>query len=120
MINPLITAQIGCGYWGPNLLRNLIALPCAKVKYVAEASPQRRDYVNEKFPGAGVTPRWEDVLEDKEVQAVLIATPAFTHADLTRKFLEAGKHVFVEKPLSMTSAEADELLALAKAKGLTL
>ena len=120
MSTPLITAQIGCGYWGPNLLRNLVALPGAKVKYVAEASPQRRDYVTEKFPGVGVTPRWEDVLEDKEVQAVLLATPAFTHADLTRKFLEAGKHVFVEKPLSMTSAEADELLALAKANRLTL
>ena len=120
MNSALQVAQIGCGYWGTNLLRNLVALPGAKVKYVAEASQARRDYVTDNFPGAGVTARWEDVLEDSEVQAVLIATPAFTHADLTRKFLEAGKHVFVEKPLSMTSEEADGLLALAKAKGLTL
>ena len=86
MTQPLITAQIGCGYWGPNLLRNLLSLPGAKVKLVAEASQSRRDYVTEKFPGIGVTPRWEAVLEDKEVQAVLIATPAFSHAELTRRF----------------------------------
>jgi len=117
---PLITAQIGCGYWGPNLLRNLAALPDARVKYVAESSPQRREYVTSNFSGINVTGRWEDVLEDPEVQAIVLATPAFTHADLTRRFLEAGKHVFVEKPLAMTAAEADELLALAKEKGLTL
>lgn len=116
----LNTAQIGCGYWGPNLLRNLSSLPGTKVKYVAEASPQRRDYVTDKFPGITVTPRWEEVLEDRDVQAVLIATPANTHAALTKQFLEAGKHVFVEKPLSMTAAESDELLALAAARGLTL
>lgn len=116
----LQTAQIGCGYWGPNLLRNLVSLPGTRVKYVAEASPQRREYVTGKFPGITVTPRWEDVLEDRSVEAVLIATPAFTHAALTKRFLEAGKHVFVEKPLSMTAAESDELLALAGAKSLTL
>lgn len=120
MTQPLITAQIGCGYWGPNLLRNLLSLPGAKVKLVAEASQARRDYVTEKFPGIGVTPRWEAVLEDKEVQAVLIATPAFSHAELTRRFLEAGKHVFVEKPLAMTAAESDELLVLASERHLTL
>src|SRR5690349_16078337 len=109
MLPPLITAQIGCGYWGPNLLRNIASLPGAKVKYVAEASQARRDYVSEKFSGISVTPRWEDVLEDPEVQAVLIATPAFTHASLTKQFLEAGKHVFVEKPMAMTSRESDEL-----------
>jgi predicted dehydrogenase len=120
MTQPIITAQIGCGYWGPNLLRNLSTLPASKVKYVAEASQARRDYVSQNFPGTRVTPRWEDVLEDPEVQAVVIATPAFNHAELTMKFLEAGKHVFVEKPLAMTAAEADALMAAARSKNLTL
>ena len=115
-----IVAQFGCGYWGPNLLRNFSAQPDCHVKWVAEPSPQRRDYVADNFPKTQTTGEWEEVLRDPEVQAIIIATPAMTHYSLAKAALEAGKHVLVEKPLATCKREADELLALAAARRLTL
>ena len=112
-----VIAQIGCGYWGPNLLRNFSAQPNCWVKWVAELSPQRRAYVEENYPKTKTTPNWEDALNDSEVDAVIIATPASTHYELTKTALKLGKHVLVEKPLAMSTQEADELVALAAATG---
>lgn len=112
-----VIAQIGCGYWGPNLLRNFSAQPNCWVKWVAELSPQRRTYVEENYPKTKTTPNWEDALNDSEVDAVIIATPASTHYELTKTALKLGKHVLVEKPLAMSTHEADELVALAVAMG---
>lgn len=106
-------AQLGCGYWGPNLLRAFAAQRDASVTWVVEPSPERRAYVEEQFPRTATTETPERVLEDPEVDAVVIATPAATHFELARRALEAGKHVFVEKPLAMSVAEAEELGARA-------
>ncbi len=113
-------AQIGCGYWGPNLLRNFTALPGAHVKYVVEASEDRRRYVRENYPRTKPTADLAAVLADPAVQAVLVATPARTHFDLALRALQAGKHTFVEKPLAMSVAEVDALAAEATRRGLTL
>lgn len=112
---PLVLAQLGCGYWGPNLLRNYSVLPDCHVKYVADASPERRKFVQTNFPRTTAVESADTVLQDPEVDAVVIATPAGTHFELARCTLQAGKHVFVEKPLATKVSEVDELERLAAA-----
>jgi predicted dehydrogenase len=112
--------QIGCGYWGPNLLRNFSANPKCRVKWLADQSPQRQAYVEENYPQTNTTAEADDILFDPEVDAVLVATPASTHYVLAKAALKAGKHTFVEKPLAMSTVEADELVVLAEAMGKTL
>src|ERR1039458_2519870 len=100
-MNPRITlAQLGCGYWGPNLLRNFSALPNCHVKYVVDASPERRAFVQANYPHTAAVESTEQVLRDSEVIAVVVATPAGSHFSLARDCLLAGKHVFVEKPMA--------------------
>ena len=113
-------AQLGCGYWGPNLLRNFSAQPECHVKWVAEENPKRRQYVEANYPKTKTTSSWQAAVNDPEVEAVIIATPASTHYTLARAVLEAGKHVFVEKPLAMSVRDADDLVALAAARKRTL
>ncbi len=117
---PSVLAQIGCGYWGPNLLRSFTGQKNCHVKWLAELSAERRAYVDENFPKTKTTDDFEKVFQDKEVQGVVIATPASTHYDLVKKALEAGKHVFVEKPLALNLKEADDLVALAQTHRRTL
>lgn len=112
----LTVAQIGCGYWGPNLLRNLWANPSCRVKTVIDASADRRSYVESNFPGIATGDDWTDVLRDPEIDAVVVATPASNHYELTRAALLAGKHALVEKPLAMRASEAQELAQLATAQ----
>ncbi len=112
---PLAIAQIGCGYWGPNLLRNFSSLPDCFVKYVVEFSADRRTFVERNFPRTKAVDSPAVVFADPEVRAVLIATPAGTHFELARQALLAGKHVFVEKPLASKAAEVDELGRIARA-----
>ncbi len=113
-------AQIGCGYWGPNLLRNFSSLPDCAVKYVVDGDEARRSFVAKNHPQVQTVTSCDAVLADAEVHAAVIATPAGSHFALAKKFLEAGKHVFVEKPLATKAAEVDELAALATQKGLTV
>ena len=121
-MNPetLVVAQLGCGYWGPNLLRNFSALPNCHVKYVVDSSPERRAFVQSNFPRTNAIESGDAVIADPEVKAVIIATPAGTHFELARQALRAGKHVFVEKPLATSVAEVDELDACAREKGLVV
>lgn len=116
----LTLAQIGCGYWGPNLLRNFSAQKNARVKYVVEASADRRRYVQANYPSTQAVEQIETVLADADVQGLIIATPARTHFELAMRGLESGRHVFVEKPLAMTVAEVDAMTRVAVRKGLTL
>lgn len=115
-----VLAQLGCGYWGPNLLRNFSALPGCWVKWVAEPSEKRRTYVEQNYPRSQVTASWQETLDDPEVDAVVVSTPASTHFELAQASLRAGKHTFVEKPLAMTTVEADILVSLAAQVGRTL
>ena len=113
-------AQIGCGYWGPNVLRNFSAQPACWVKFVAEINPERQAYVRANFPRSKVVSDLDTILNDKDVDAVVIATPASSHYELAKKVLESGKHAFVEKPLATSTAEADELVKLAESSGRSL
>ena len=88
-------AQIGCGYWGPNLLRAFSSLPDVRVKWLVETSPIRREFVGKQFPVTATTDDIQIMLDDPEVEAVIIASPAASHAELAIRCLEAQKHVFV-------------------------
>src|SRR5882672_6184851 len=111
--NSCVVAQLGCGYWGPNLLRNFSAVPGCRVKYVVDSSPERRAFVESNFPRTKAVDSTEAVLADPEVQALVIATPAGSHYTLAKAGLMAGKHIFVEKPLATKVEEVDELGRLA-------
>ena len=117
---PITLAQIGCGYWGPNLLRNFSNQSDCWVKYAVDVSPGRRAYVEANFPRTKAVPEIETVLDDPEVEAVIIATPASSHYELAKTALQRGKHIFVEKPLATSTILADELIALAAARDRTL
>ena len=114
----LNVAQIGVGYWGPNLLRNLVSSRQTRVNAVVDLSAERRDYVRGLYPAIQVTDDIGRVLEDPDIRAVVIATPVRSHFELTMRALAAGKHVLVEKPIATTVAEVDEIGGLARAKGL--
>ena len=116
----LSLAQFGCGYWGPNLLRNFSALGGCSVKYVVDPSPERRAFVESNFPHTIALESCDRVLKDPEVKAVVIATPAGTHFALARQVLDAGKHVFVEKPLATRAREVDELSRYAAQRSLVV
>jgi predicted dehydrogenase len=119
-------AIIGYGYWGPNLLRNYVELPTAsleggcRVKYVCDLRSEQLARAQARYPAVQTTSSYEQVIDDPEIDAVVIATPISTHHPLAAAALRAGKHVFVEKPIAASSAEAAELCRLAAAGGLTL
>jgi predicted dehydrogenase len=106
-------AVVGLGYWGPNLLRVLGDNVDARVRWICDLDPERLGKYRRRYPDARVTTRLERVLADPTVDAVIIATPVDTHYDLAGRALEAGKHVFVEKPLAPSSELADELAVMA-------
>ncbi|WP_239311609.1 Gfo/Idh/MocA family protein [Plantactinospora mayteni] len=113
-------ALIGFGYWGTNLARNLDKLAPVRWRYLVDSSPERRHAATERYPQVRATGDLDAVLANDEVRAVLIATPAPSHAPLARRALAAGKHVFVEKPLAMSVADAVALAETADRSGLVL
>ena len=110
--------QAGLGHWGKNLVRNFDEL--ANLTWICESDAARGAEFGARYPNARVTTSFEEMLADDELQAVVIATPVPTHHPLAKQALEAGKHVFVEKPPAMHVAEMEELVALAEARGLVL
>jgi UDP-2-acetamido-3-amino-2,3-dideoxy-glucuronate N-acetyltransferase len=115
---PVRIAQVGLGAWGQNLVRNLDVL--GELTWICDASDTRRDAFARRFPNATATGSFEQLLSDDELEAVVIATPVPTHYTLARQALEAGKHVFVEKPPAMRAAEMEELVELSAARGKVL
>jgi predicted dehydrogenase len=111
---------VGLGYWGPNLMRVLAEVPDVEVTHVCDLDEQRLRQVAHRYPAVRPTTCYADLLEDPELDAVLIATPVFTHFQLASAALRAGKHTFVEKPLAPSSSEADELIELAEESDLRL
>jgi predicted dehydrogenase len=111
---PVGVAVVGCGYWGPNLLRNFQNCDQTRVVAACDADPGRLERVGVLCPQAETTTRFEDVLAGDDIQAVAIATPVGTHARLARQALEAGKHVLVEKPLADSVADAQDLIQAAE------
>src|SRR3954454_18475390 len=113
-------AVVGLGYWEPNLLRVLIEMSGVKVKYICDLDEERLGRYARRYPGTIATRRFEDVLEDPDVHAVVIATPVFTHHELALRALRAGKHTMVEKPLAPSTAHAEELRRIADEQRLVL
>ena len=106
-------ALAGLGYWGPNLARNFDEL--AELTWLCDASPDALERFTARYPRARATTDYEELLADDELDAVVVATPAVTHYELAKRALEAGRHVFVEKPLTMSAAEAEDVIAIAEA-----
>jgi predicted dehydrogenase len=111
-------AQIGVGYWGPNLLRNLVASKRCKVSTVVDYSPERREFVRSLYPAIRVSDDCEEVIRDPEISAVVIATPVETHFDLAMRLLTAGKHILVEKPMARSVTEVEQIGRIAAEKNL--
>jgi predicted dehydrogenase len=111
---------IGYGYWGPNIVRNFFATPDCTVRMVADGRPERLNLLAKTFPSIQGVKDAEDIIGSKEVDAIVIATPVHTHFELAKRSLLQGKHVLVEKPMTSSVREADELIELATKKGLTL
>src|SRR5260370_32546655 len=110
-------AQIGCGYWGPNLLRNSLPHRDVRVKFVAEVSRERRRQVEENFRGVVAIEDYRRILDDRETSAVAVATDAGSHFAVVKEVLEAGKGCFVEEPLTTPVPEADVLCRIAQQAG---
>ena len=108
----------GLGPWGSNLARNFNEL--ARLTWACDADEAKLAGAAARYPAARATTRFDDILEDEGVAAVVVATPVPTHADLARRALEAGKHVFVEKPMALAADDAEELVAIAEERGLVL
>ena len=111
---------IGYGYWGPNVVRNFSMANGSEVTMVCDMSQQTLKKVNKAYPQISVTDNIDELIKSPDVDAIAIATPVFTHHDLAKKVLEAGKSVFVEKPFTYTVAEAEDLIELAAKKKLKL
>ncbi len=119
-LRPLNVGIVGLGYWGPNLLRVLGESESTELTWICDRDQERLDTIGRRAPSARRTTDFADLLADDELDAVCVATPVFAHAPLARQALRAGKHVFVEKPLADSTADADELIGLAHAEGLVL
>ncbi len=105
---------IGYGYWGPNLVRNFVSVDGCEVINVADCRLDRLAAVTEHYKSINTTEDPMDLLNDDNVDAVVIATAACTHYDFAKKALTRGKHVLIEKPMTVSSLEAKELIALGK------
>ncbi|HZG54523.1 MAG TPA: Gfo/Idh/MocA family oxidoreductase [Pyrinomonadaceae bacterium] len=111
---------VGCGYWGPNLIRNFAENERAQLRWICDTDEKRLGAIGRRYPAARTAADHAQLLADPELDAVVIATPVATHYAFARTALEAGKHVLIEKPFTTNSREARELVALAERRGLTL
>jgi predicted dehydrogenase len=111
---------VGYGYWGPNVVRNLDQYDGSEVVAVCDKSPVARKRIQKTYPHIGVVSETADLLSSTEIDAVAIVTPVWTHYELTKAALKNGKHVFVEKPFTSDSAQAEELIELAERKNLKI
>ena len=111
---------VGYGYWGPNVVRNLDQLEGSAVVAVCDKSPTARKRIQKSYPHVKVISETADLMSSTDVDAIAIVTPVWTHYELTKAALENGKHVFVEKPFTSDSAQAEELINLAAGKNLKI
>ena len=118
--SPVRTAVVGYGYWGPNLVRNVIERPELELAAVCDRDPGRALACRDRHPGVDVVADIDEILADPAVEAVVVATPPGSHFRLALAALEAGKHVLVEKPLAATFAEGEQLIARAEERSLVL
>ena len=111
---------IGAGYWGPNLIRNFQQISRSNVVMVADLNPERLSYIQSLYPAIETTTNYKDLISNAEIDALAIATPVFTHKDFALEAMEQGKHVFIEKPMAASVADARAMIELSERKGLCL
>ncbi len=120
MQKKLKVAVVGCGYWGPNLVRNFRALRDCEVKWVCDLDENRLAHMKDLYQEVETTTEFENITRNGEVDAIVIATPVNAHYRLGLQSLMAGKHTFIEKPMASSVAECQELVELAEKQGVTL
>jgi predicted dehydrogenase len=118
--NLIRVGVIGFGYWGPNIVRNVQSLENAQVVAICDKNPAALRRAARIYPAIHLTTEFAEVLQSPDIDLVAVVTPVWTHYDLARAALENGKHVFVEKPFTSTSQQAEELIALADRKNLKI
>ena len=111
---------IGYGYWGPNLVRNFNSVPSCNILAVADERQERLNHLQRNYPSIQGVTSADEIINNPQIDAVIIATPVFTHFPLAKRALENGKSVLLEKPMTSSVAEAIELIELAEQKGLLL
>jgi len=111
-------AQIGVGYWGPNILRNLDSNNLFNIRRVVDLSDERIEFVKTNYPYVSVSKNIDDIINDEVIDAVVVSTPAGTHFDLAKKCLEANKHILVEKPMALNVKDIKILSKLSQKKNL--
>src|SRR5882762_3036810 len=119
-MTPTTIGVIGCGYWGPNLLRNFAENERAQLRWICDLDESRLAAMGRRYPAAQTASDYLKLLADSELDAVAIVTPVATHFQIAKAALVAGKHVLVEKPLTATEREAEELNDLAQRNQRTL
>jgi len=120
MTKPINVGVVGCGYWGPNLIRNFRALHGCNLKVICDIDEERLQHLRDLYPEVNGETDYARMLADHDLHAVVVATAVRLHFPLAKASLEAGKHTLIEKPLAASIAECEELIALARAKGLVL
>lgn len=113
-------AVVGCGYWGPNLIRNLYSLSDCKVEMVCDVDEKRLEHMKALYANIKTTNNYDDLIDNQDIDAICIATPVRFHFEMARKSLQANKHTFIEKPMASSVKECEELIDLAEKHGLTL
>ncbi len=111
MIN---VAVIGVGYWGPNMIRNFDSYDATNMVVCSDLKPERLKFIQSKHPTVKTTTDYQEILKDNKIDAVVICTPVYTHYEIAKNALLAGKHVLIEKPMTSNSAQAEELIELAE------
>jgi predicted dehydrogenase len=117
---PINLGVVGCGYWGPNLIRNFRQLQDCRLKLMCDTSEQRLAHLKSLYPGLEGHQDYGHLLNGAGLDAVIIATPVQSHYAMAKASLLAGKHTFIEKPMASSSAECEELVRIAEARGLVL
>jgi len=111
---------VGCGYWGPNLVRNFRSLPGCQLKTMCDISTERLKHLKALYPEVKGEMNYEQMLKDGGVDAVVVATSVKMHFPMAKAALEAGKHTMIEKPMASSAAQCEELIEIAKQNGLVL
>jgi predicted dehydrogenase len=117
---PVKLGVVGCGYWGPNLIRNFRQLQDCRLKLMCDTSEQRLTHVNSLYPEVERHKDYGHLLNGAGLDAVIIATPVRFHYEMARASLRAGKHTFIEKPMASSAEECEELIQIAEERGLVL
>ncbi|MBA2744103.1 MAG: Gfo/Idh/MocA family oxidoreductase [Chthoniobacterales bacterium] len=120
MSRPISVGVVGCGYWGPNLVRNLRAVENCSVKAMCDLNTLRLEHLSGLYPEIETTTDYEHVLNGMNVDAVVVATPVKQHFPLAKAALAAGKHTFIEKPMAASAEQCEELIDIAERNGLVL